>query len=208
MNRKTLSLLTVLALTATQARSDELDLYAPAWRGGWYSVQNGWNWPSEPGDLLHLPPATSVVVNGSPPLTLQSVVAGGSAAGSVWVANSGRPGLMSFGSAYFVFSRWSDPNIGPDPQPATIRVQFTFDGPAPLARLESAPLSTPQWFYPDPHHAYFDQDIQYLASPVLLMRDANPQTVLHEVRIDTILAPEPGALSLLGLSALAARRRR
>lgn len=199
MKNASLLITATLGALTLPAMAGEFDLYAPSWRGGQYSVQNGWTWPTAPADLMNLPPTTAVAVNGNPPLTLNYTPPWGGGFGSVWVTNAGQPGLMSFGSAYFVFSRWSDPGIGPDPQPAMIRVQFTFDGRAPQANLE-APLSSAQWHYPDPHHAYFDQDIQYMSGPVLHMWNPYPETVLREVRIDTIFVPTPGAAALLAVA--------
>lgn len=212
MKRTTLAAALLLVTPPGLTHADDFDMYAPTWRGGQYSVQVGWNWPVDPDTLPHAPPVLLVTVDGANPGTLANSAAGDTNGQWEWTYNSGRPGLLPQagypGPAMFwvSFPTWER---GFGPERTLVHYQLTYDGASPTYWRPGYNTPGGVATYPDAHHLVVDFDDQDPSQSWNgLVIYSGTDSILREVRIDTILVPEPAAIWLLACFAVASRRRR
>ncbi|MBX3390391.1 MAG: hypothetical protein KF691_13155 [Phycisphaeraceae bacterium] len=215
MNRHLASALVGVATLAATAFAD--DFAPPPYRGGPLSVYARWEFPSEPTNWLNVTPTAFSAVAGPPAYHLFGLFethAFGD--GGDWQTGPIGGITPKHGDALinFKLQNWVD-----DLPIKLLRIQVTWSGLKPpdiFSVVGFDPLIIPHLGelvgggVVDDHHFYQDWKIRPNPDWDLITLKVKEGSVLHEVVIDTISIPAPGAFTLAGLASLivAPRRRR
>lgn len=201
----------IAALPLSAMADTNFDFDPPSWRGGQYSIQVGWEWPSAPESYWNMPPTMLAAVDGQTPGTLEGAPGRGWVTNGPdwqWIANDGEPGLYYKAAksaiAYFQFPHWER---GLGPEPSLFRVQVTYVAPYP-AICAITPSDDQATGWSNLQYMVVDQTITNWERDYVGISMFPEGMTLRAVRIDLITIPSPGAIVAIGCLGFMGRDRR